>query len=85
MTIADMLVGYTVNGARQLRMEKEIGVIAPGKQADLVAVERDLFQELPHRIHAVPAVLAMSAASFLRANVNEKNSRCPPRNPLSFP
>lgn len=60
MTLADLLVGYTVNGARQLRMENEIGIIAPGKQADLVAVERDLFLEPPHRIHAVPIVFTMS-------------------------
>ena len=61
MTLADMLAGYTVNGARQLRMENEIEVIAPGKQADLVVVERDLFQEPPRRIHAVSVVLTMSA------------------------
>ena len=61
MTLADMLAGYTVNGARQLRMENEIGVIATGKQADFVVVERDLFQELPRRIHSVPVVLTMSA------------------------
>lgn len=65
MTLANMLVGYTFNGARQLRMENEIGVIAPGKQADLVAVERDLFQEPPRRIHAVPVVFTMSVGRIV--------------------
>ncbi len=59
ITLANMLAGYTFNGARQLRMENEIGLIAPGKQADLVAVERELFQEPPRRIHAVPVVFTM--------------------------
>ena len=40
-------------------MENEMGLIAPGKQADLVAVERGLFQEPPRHIHAVPIVLTM--------------------------
>ena len=53
MTLADLLRGYTVNGARQLRLEAEAGVIAPGKQADLVVLERDLFDEPPHRVHDV--------------------------------
>lgn len=61
MALANMLSGYTANGARQLRMEKEIGIIAPGKQADLVALERNLFEESPRRIHSVPVVLTMSA------------------------
>lgn len=60
MTLAHMLAGYTVSGVRQLRMENEIGLIAPGKQADLVVVERDLFLDPPNRIHAVPVVLTMS-------------------------
>ena len=65
MTLANMLAGYTVNGARPLRMENEIGVIAPSKQADLVVVERDLFQEPPHRIHAVPIVFTMLAGRIV--------------------
>ena len=44
MTLEAMLQGYTRNGARQLRLEETAGVIAPGMQADLVALERDLFR-----------------------------------------
>ena len=61
MALEDMLMGYTVHGARQLRLEGEVGVIAPGKQADLVVIERDLFREPPHRIHAIPVDLTMLA------------------------
>ena len=65
MALADLLKGYTVNGARQLRMEKEVGVIAPGKQADLVVLERDLFREPPHRIHAIRVDMTMLAGRIV--------------------
>ena len=53
LTLPQMLTGYTINGARQLRLADETGSIEVGKQADLVVLERDLFAEPPHRIHAV--------------------------------
>ncbi len=61
MALADLLMGYTVNGARQLRLEEEVGVIAPGKQADLIVLERDLFRTPPHLIHAIQVDLTMLA------------------------
>ena len=65
MALTDLLKGYTVNGARQLRLAKEVGVIAPGKQADLVVLERDLFREPPHRIHAIRVDLTMLAGRIV--------------------
>ncbi|MEN5198672.1 amidohydrolase [Pseudomonas wadenswilerensis] len=38
-----MLRAYTVNAARALRLEQQIGSLEPGKQADLVLVDRDIF------------------------------------------
>ena len=67
MTLADLLRGYTVNGARQLRLEAEAGVIAPGMQADLVVLERDLFGEPPHRIHDVRVDMTMLAGNIVFA------------------
>ena len=61
MALDDLLLGYTVNGARQLRLEEEVGVIAPGKQADLIVIERDLFRTPPHLIHAIQVELTMLA------------------------
>lgn len=37
-----MLYAYTRNSARALNMQDQIGTIAPGKQADLVLVDRDV-------------------------------------------
>ena len=40
----------TIGGAHQLRMDDRIGSIAPGKLADLVVLERDLFAIDPRDI-----------------------------------
>ena len=69
MALAGLLKGYTVNGARQLRMEKEVGVIASGKQADLIVLERDLFREPPHRIHAIRVDMTMLAGRIVFTRV----------------
>jgi hypothetical protein len=37
-----MLYGYTINAAKALREENRIGSIAPGKQADLTLLDRDV-------------------------------------------
>ena len=59
LTLPEMLTGYTINGARQLRLAAQTGSIEEGKQADLVVLERDLFAEPPHRIHAVRVAMTM--------------------------
>ena len=59
LTLPQMLTGYTINGARQLRLADQTGSIEVGKQADLVVLERDLFAELPHRIHAARVDMTM--------------------------
>ena len=43
----------------------EVGVIAPGKQADLIVPERDLFREPPHRIHAIRVDMTMLAGRIV--------------------
>ena len=41
LTRDDVLAAITLNAAHQLRLEKEIGSIEPGKFADLIVLERD--------------------------------------------
>jgi predicted amidohydrolase YtcJ len=38
-----MLRAYTINAAKALRQEDRIGSLAPGKQADLILLDRDIF------------------------------------------
>ena len=59
LTLEEMLRGYTAGSARQVRLEDEAGVLAPGRLADLVVLGGDLFETPPHRIHAVPVALTM--------------------------
>jgi 5-methylthioadenosine/S-adenosylhomocysteine deaminase len=38
----------TINGARALHMEREIGSLEPGKRADIVIVDFDALHQTPH-------------------------------------
>lgn len=42
-TLEQMLDAYTINGARAVRQEKLIGSIEPGKSADFIVLDRNLF------------------------------------------
>ncbi|WP_029200006.1 amidohydrolase [Oribacterium sp. NK2B42] len=42
MTIEEMLVGYTINGAEQLGIESKKGSITAGKDADFLVFDKDL-------------------------------------------
>ena len=60
LSIEQIIMGYTQNGAYQLRMENEIGSIEKGKIADLVVLSDNLFEIDRDRIWKVkPAVVLM--------------------------
>lgn len=51
LTVADMIRGYTINAAYQMRMENKIGSIEEGKYADMIVIDQNLFEIDPHDIH----------------------------------
>jgi predicted amidohydrolase YtcJ len=53
LRLEDLLRGYTLNGAFQLRRDAELGSIEVGKSADLVVLDKDLFGVGPYHIHEV--------------------------------
>lgn len=60
LSIEQLIEGYTLNGAYQLRMEDDIGSIETGKLADLVVFDDDLFAIDPDKIWKVkPAAVLM--------------------------
>ena len=61
LTLTELVTGYTLQGARQLRLDADIGMIEVGKAADLVVLERDLFKEPAHSIHTIRVDLTMLA------------------------
>ena len=53
ISIADVIKGYTINNAYQMRREDVLGSIEAGKYADLTVFERNLFEIDPREIHDV--------------------------------
>jgi hypothetical protein len=58
-TLAAMLAAYTINGAWLQRAETERGSIEPGKLADLIVLDRNLFDVAPHEIGRVRVAMTM--------------------------
>ena len=63
LSIEQLIAGYTLNGAYQLRMENQIGSIETGKLADLVVLNDNLFDMDSDAIWKVkPAAVLMEGA-----------------------
>ncbi len=50
LDLEQLVQGYTINGARQLRLDEQLGSIEAGKLADFVVLERNLFEIDPFDI-----------------------------------
>jgi len=53
LSLEDLLQGYTLNGAVQLRLVDEIGSIEAGKMANLVVLDADLFEVPDDEIRSI--------------------------------
>jgi predicted amidohydrolase YtcJ len=54
-----MLAAYTINGAYLNRQEETTGSLEPGKLADLIVLDRNLFQIPPEEIHQAKVLLTL--------------------------
>ncbi|MFT6275898.1 MAG: putative amidohydrolase YtcJ, partial [Halioglobus sp.] len=59
LDIASLIRGYTLDAAYQLRMEEEIGSLEVGKKADLVVLDRNLFEIDPYTFGDVSVVITV--------------------------
>lgn len=62
--VMDALRAYTINPARALRLEHEVGSLVAGKRADVVALGASPLQVPPHQIHAIEVRHTMLGGSF---------------------
>jgi predicted amidohydrolase YtcJ len=58
-TLEQMLQGYTINGAYQMGLESQIGSLEAGKLADLIVLEKNLFEVPAQELFKVKVLLTM--------------------------
>jgi predicted amidohydrolase YtcJ len=59
LDIETLIRGYTLDAAYQLHMEDELGSLEVGKKADLVVLDRNLFETDPYEIHETEVVMTV--------------------------
>ena len=59
VTLPQAIKAYTINVAYVNRLEKETGSIAPGKSADLIVLDRNLFETPPTELAKVKVLLTL--------------------------
>jgi predicted amidohydrolase YtcJ len=53
LSIDDLMKGYTVNGARQMHLENEMGSLETGKTANLLVVSDDPYRVAPEKLSEI--------------------------------
>ena len=71
LELGDLIAAYTINGAYGMHQEKQTGSIEVGKWADLVILEKNLFEVKPEQIGKVPVLMTMLGGEivYLREGV----------------
>ncbi|TGX55769.1 amidohydrolase [Sphingomonas gei] len=59
ITLAQALRAYTLNVAYVNHLDKQTGSLAPGKSADLIVLDRNLFETPARQIHATRVLLTL--------------------------
>jgi len=60
LDLESLIRGYTIDAAYQLNMENEIGSLEVGKKADLVILDRNLFEIDPYEIHQAQVIMTVT-------------------------
>jgi predicted amidohydrolase YtcJ len=70
--LAPMIAGYTINGAYVNFEEKETGSIETGKAADLILLDRNIFEIPAHTIHRAKVLLTLLGGKEIYCDPNFK-------------
>ena len=77
LTLDQMLTGYTINGAKQCSWEKVTGSIEVGKSADMVVLDRDLYEIPAETIHETqPLFTVFRGEEVYRSSANRGDLKC---------
>jgi predicted amidohydrolase YtcJ len=71
LSLEQLIEGYTRNGAYQLRMEEAIGSIEEGMLADLVVLEKNLFEVNRYEIWKVKPSTVMMEGKIIHGSFPE--------------
>eukprot|EP00330_Aristerostoma_sp_ATCC50986_P011057 CAMPEP_0114593980 /NCGR_PEP_ID=MMETSP0125-20121206/15577_1 /TAXON_ID=485358 ORGANISM="Aristerostoma sp., Strain ATCC 50986" /NCGR_SAMPLE_ID=MMETSP0125 /ASSEMBLY_ACC=CAM_ASM_000245 /LENGTH=144 /DNA_ID=CAMNT_0001793707 /DNA_START=361 /DNA_END=795 /DNA_ORIENTATION=+ len=65
MSVEEAVWGYTLGSAMAHHCEKEVGSIEEGKKADLIVLNKDIFECKPHEIHKTKVLMNMVDGKML--------------------
>ncbi|HKG91485.1 MAG TPA: amidohydrolase family protein [Gemmatimonadaceae bacterium] len=74
LTLEQAIAAYTIDGAYQAFRERERGSIEPGKRADLVVLDRNLFEVPPLEIHSVAVEMTVLGGRVVYERARERAS-----------
>lgn len=77
LDLKDLIKGYTINGAIQLKLQDKLGSLEKGKNADFIILDDNIFNSNRYNIHNIKVEYTFKNGNrvFVRnfkANVNEK-------------
>ena len=61
-----MIDGYTRQGAKPLRLEEKTGTLEPGKMANLMVLNRDIYQTPPEELSAIEPEIVLFEGKFIK-------------------
>jgi hypothetical protein len=71
INVKEAIEAFTINGAYQLFREDEIGSITIGKRADLIIIDRDIFEINPLEISDIKLLGTIFNGRFVHGSLNE--------------
>jgi predicted amidohydrolase YtcJ len=68
ITLEEAFDLFTINAARQMYRADKVGTLEPGKQADLIIVDRNIFEVPIETVHATQVLATMLVGEFVHGD-----------------